>query len=302
MSKLVLDRYRGQTALLTTRHNKAKALALPLRAALDLTVKTVDLNTDRLGTFTGEVERRGTPLETAIKKARLGMKLTGGKIGLASEGSFGAHPTIPFITGCQEWIVLIDDDLKIQVCESIISAQTNYGHVEARSIDEISDFLSRVKFPSHGLIVRANQPEKSLISKVAQGLFNLPGPAKIHKGIQSRELLALAIQTCKSVSSDGIAFVSTDMRAHVNPTRMRVLRSLGVKLGRRMQSVCQTCQCPGFGVTSLEEFLPCHDCGFPSEIPSLEIHSCLRCNFKRRVPRKNKADTVESINCVRCNP
>ena len=66
-------RYFGAQAVLTTKHEKAKAIALQLKAALGLKLETVEVDTDVLGTFTGEIEREGTPKETAIKKARLGL-------------------------------------------------------------------------------------------------------------------------------------------------------------------------------------------------------------------------------------
>ena len=50
-------------------------------------VQGVDADTDVLGTFTGDVPRPGSPFETAVAKARIGMGLTGCSLGLASEGT-----------------------------------------------------------------------------------------------------------------------------------------------------------------------------------------------------------------------
>jgi hypothetical protein len=41
-----------------------------------------------LGTFSGEIERELTPLETLQKKIRMGMEELGLPLGIASEGSF----------------------------------------------------------------------------------------------------------------------------------------------------------------------------------------------------------------------
>ena len=88
--------YCERTASLATKHAKERAIARPFRFALGLEVSAPpDLDTDTLGTFTGEVPREGTPLEVCERKARLGMKVTGRSLGLASEGSFGPHPVIP---------------------------------------------------------------------------------------------------------------------------------------------------------------------------------------------------------------
>jgi len=55
------------------------------------------LDTDGLGTFTGEVERPAPPRETALLKARLAIETTGLPRALASEGSFGPHPALGFV-------------------------------------------------------------------------------------------------------------------------------------------------------------------------------------------------------------
>ena len=52
-----------------------------------MTVQDVLVDTDVFGTFAGEVERVGTPLETAVEKAQLGIKTTGNPFAIASEGS-----------------------------------------------------------------------------------------------------------------------------------------------------------------------------------------------------------------------
>lgn len=294
--------YYGKSITLTTKHKKADAFALPLRAGIGLKLNSEEVDTDQLGTFTGEIEREGTPLETAVKKARLGMKKTGSRLGLANEGSFGPHPLMPLIPGCQEIVVMLDDQLGIQVNESIISASTNFCHIEVRSIEESEDFLIRVKFPSHGLIVRPNKYQSSLLNKVSQIVSGKSAHALIHKGIQDRDSLASAILSCKDFSNDGLAHIETDMRAHMNPTRMRVLRSLGVKLARRLRSVCPNCNCPGFGITGAEGFLLCEDCGYPSEAPALEVHSCPKCQYGRTLPRKDGITRIKPMHCQRCNP
>jgi hypothetical protein len=92
--------YAGERAVIATMHGKEAAVAPVLLARLGLVVTTAaNLDTDALGTFTGEIPRAGTIREAAISKARLGMTATGLPIGIASEGSYGPHPNIPFIPG-----------------------------------------------------------------------------------------------------------------------------------------------------------------------------------------------------------
>ncbi len=294
--------YSGKTIVLATKHKKADALALPLKAGLGARLQQVDLDTDRLGTFTGEIERQGTPFDTAVKKARMGMTKTGSALGLANEGSFGPHPFIPFIPGCQELIVLIDDELGITVTESIITAQTNYRHIEVSRIEEAEEFLKNSKFPSHGLIVRPNKYRTSLLGKISRVITGELNDEPIYKGLRDKANLATAIDSCRESSFDGLARIETDMRAHMNPTRVRVLRTLGIKLARRLHSTCPECACPGYGVTAGAGFLPCEECGYPSEAPALEVNTCSKCKYQKTVPRRDGVTQIEANYCQRCNP
>ena len=79
-------------------HGKEKVIAPILEK--ELGVKVIlpqNFDSDQFGTFTGDKARTGNQLEAARLKVQAAMKLTGADIGIASEGSFGAHPSIPFI-------------------------------------------------------------------------------------------------------------------------------------------------------------------------------------------------------------
>jgi len=110
--------YAGRAAVLATRHGKERLLGRPLRVTPGLRLRVPpDLDTDALGTFTGEVARVGTPLEVARRKARLGMEAMGLPLGLASEGSFGPHPTIPFLPADHELLLFVDDERGVETVE-----------------------------------------------------------------------------------------------------------------------------------------------------------------------------------------
>ncbi|MBU3646369.1 MAG: hypothetical protein FGM49_06150, partial [Candidatus Nanopelagicaceae bacterium] len=77
-----LHPYRGTTAAIATKHLKEQIIA-PIFVELGVSLEVAAVDTDLLGTFTGEIEREGTPKEVAIRKARLGMAATGLAYGLA---------------------------------------------------------------------------------------------------------------------------------------------------------------------------------------------------------------------------
>jgi hypothetical protein len=110
-----------------------------------------------------------------------------------------------------ELMVFVDDERGTVVTESVIAEKTNYNHLVVLPGEAADEFLQRVGFPNHGLIVRPNEGE------VASALT---------KGIVDTDSLRRAIAAAAAVSSDGRARVETDMRAHFNPTRMKSLALL----------------------------------------------------------------------------
>ena len=88
----------NQQVSLATKHRKEQTVSRPLRSGLGFRIVVNEqIDTDAFGTFTGEIERPGSPREVLLQKARLGMEITGLSLGIASEGSFGPHPSMPFI-------------------------------------------------------------------------------------------------------------------------------------------------------------------------------------------------------------
>ena len=105
--------YARATFCLLSRHGKEQVIAPALAQAFAAAVEVVgDIDTDALGTFTREVPRPGTQLETARRKARLGMERSGRALGLSSEGAFHAGPVGSWNT---ELVLLLDDERGIEV-------------------------------------------------------------------------------------------------------------------------------------------------------------------------------------------
>ncbi len=62
---------QGARACLTTRHGKLRAVAKPLRDLVGLDVyEEATIDTDALGTFSGEIERVGTPVQVVPPTGR----------------------------------------------------------------------------------------------------------------------------------------------------------------------------------------------------------------------------------------
>lgn len=280
----------NQPVVLATKHAKERAIARPLRVGLGFRVVIPEnIDTDVLGTFTGEVERPGSMREVALAKARLGMEETALALGMASEGSFGPHPSSPFFPADYELLVFADDANGFHVFEQILTTETNFAHIEVSSFDGLADFLLRVMFPSHAVIARPNRS--------AGGKTPI-----IWKGLQSPEAVRQAIKSCLEVSDDGLVHVETDMRAQFNPKRMRVIRQLAVKLARRLRERCSSCGTPGFGIVDRKPGLPCELCGLPTMLARAEIHACPKCGFQKEFPLPDAPHKADARYCQFCNP
>lgn len=280
--------YSGRIAALATKHEKQRALAGPLLRSLGIKlIVPASLDTDTLGTFTGEVERTGTAAEVALRKARLGMEALNLDLGLASEGSFGPHPFMPFASSGLEILIFVDDAEGYSVMERILTPKTNFAHLECATLSAAEHFAAGAGFPKHALIVRP---------------VGNADPALIKKGIVSRAGLASAFARAIEASHTGRVSVETDMRAHMNPTRMGVLRQLGKQLARRLRNHCTRCKCPGFGLVGVERGLPCEVCREPTEMLRHEIHGCPRCDQKHMLPRSDGRTSASPQYCPDCNP
>jgi hypothetical protein len=242
------------------------------------------LNTDLLGTFSGEVARLADPLTTARKKCELALDLSGCDLALASEGSFGPHPAAFFLPANEEWLLLVDRKNNLEIHARHLSLETNFSGEEFKNIEELEAFASKVGFPSHGLILRKSKEE-------------LTG---MQKGIRDPTLLRTS--AVHLLETEGSGYVETDMRAMFNPCRMQVIGETAQLLLQKLTSHCPSCQVPGFSVTSAEPGLPCSLCGTPSSAALTHLLVCNHCQHQERVSFPDGKKTEDPQYCQVCNP
>jgi hypothetical protein len=256
-----------------------------MEASLKVTVSVANgLNTDLLGTFSGEVARIADPLTTARKKCELAMDLTGCDLVLASEGSFGAHPAAFFLPANEEWLLLLDRKNGLEIHARHLSLETNFSAQEFHNLEELDAFASKVGFPSHGLMLRRSKD-------------NLEG---LLKGITDPEQLRTA--AILLLETQGYGFVETDMRALFNPSRMQVIEETAQLLVQKLNSICPSCQLPGFTVTAAEPGLPCSLCGTPSSAALAHLMVCNHCQHQEKVDFPHGKKTEDPQYCQVCNP
>ena len=157
-----------------------------------------------------------------------------------------------------------------------MSERTNFAALEVAPGADIGAFLAAVGFPQHALVVHAG--------------------GKLVKGVISRAHLD------RLLAAGGPVHLEADMRAHMNPTRMREIARLAERLARRIASPCPACGAPGFGVTAAQCGLPCADCGAPTQLVSHVIETCALCQHQQRQPRPDGRVSSTPAECPECNP
>lgn len=280
-----MDNFRGRVLLIATRHGKEGVLAPILESGLGVVCRVVpELDTDQLGTFTGEVERVLSPLDAAREKCRLAMEMTGHDLAVASEGSFGPHPSVSFLPADEELLLLVDRRHALEIAVRECSLRTNFSSAQVSTEDELMSFARGVSFPSHALILRGGPADTS----------------GIIKGLTRTDELLAGFQTL--LERQGSVRVETDMRAMCNPTRMGVIEGAGRKLLGLCLSACPACGHPGFTVREVRTGLPCADCGAPTRGLLARILRCEGCGYRREETHPDGIDPEDPGRCDVCNP
>lgn len=282
--QLISTYLEHRTCWMATQHGKGETLA-PLFRELGIDLQTpAALNTDALGTFTGEIERKGSPREVARQKCTLALELYGGDMAVASEGSFGSHPEVAFIPQHHELLFIVDRRFEWEAEVSLSTSDTNYAAAEVQNTTELTEFLTRVKFPSHAVIL---SPSPTQLGEIIKGIT------------RTQQVLQKAEEWLEMYGS---CYVQTDMRAHFNPTRMRHIERVGRALISKITRFCPSCSKPGFGAESWEAGLPCEACRFPTRSPLAKQLTCLSCGFEERLPYPYGKRFEDAAYCPLCNP
>lgn len=277
--------FKGRRLLIATKHEKEKVIAPILERELGVQCfVSTNFDTDLLGTFTGEIDRKEDSITTVRNKCLMAMELNNCDMCIASEGSFGSHPSIFFAHADDEFLLFIDKKNNLEIIARELSMNTNFNGSVISSKKELDEFAERVKFPSHGLIVRKDENDF----------------VEIEKGITDWEKLTEVYHHL--IKQHGSVYVETDMRAMYNPTRMSVIENVAKKLAEKINSLCPSCSIPGFGVTDGKRGLPCQYCNFPTRTTLSYIYSCQKCSYTQEEKYPNNKHFEDPMYCDICNP
>lgn len=252
--------FENRCVAMLTKHGKEKIIKPIMENATGCTLVAVNqFDTDVLGTFTREIKREKTQLETARQKIQIGMSMLKTDVGMASEGSFGQHPLM-LIPWNVEIVLLQDKKTNLEIFGIYQGAETNLRHLITNSYAEVLDFVKIIGFPEHYVIMRPDNENSKFVIK----------------DINSFEKLKMFFEITVLNSESGNVFIETDMRAHANPTRMKNIEKATLNLITKLHSFCPQCGSPGYIVTDVILGLPCENCGMETR---LTIKNILRCHM-----------------------
>jgi len=282
----ILGRWQGAACVLATMHGKERVITSVVNEALGLEVVVPQsFDTDTFGTFTRDVKRHGDQLQAARAKANAAMDLSGIDIALASEGSFGQHPQLPFLPSNLEVVVLVDRKQGIEVVGQARASHPRGEGQLVRSADEAVEVATSWGFPEQGVIVRHSKDSNRHIYKEIATATELRE--------SSERLLAGWLRTS--------VYLETDMRAHRCPARMNNIRAATADLVANCKRTCPSCSAPGFVVKGVVRGLPCELCGIATDGVKEQIYACSVCTYEVAVPQADR-ETASAAECQRCNP
>ena len=182
-------------------------------------------------------------------------------------------------------LLFYDRNRDLFITEYEISTDTNHSELEIFksniNTDSYFKWLNQVQFPSHGLVIKSG-------SKI------------INKGICSIDELNHAIEDSFKKYTD--LKLETDMRAMMNPSRMKVIANLASKLASKVATNCIKCDTPGFGNIEKSEYLRCEICHNKTRIPQFIDKKCLKCDYYERQEIDASRQYANPQYCDYCNP
>lgn len=277
--------FHGRKLLIATKHKKEDVIA-PL-VAEELKIECIapdQFDTDRFGTFTGEIEREDDAVSTARNKCLEAMNQYNFDLGIASEGSFAPHPSLFFLNANEETLIFIDKQNELEIIARAISTETNYDGKVIMNEEELISFSEKVQFPSHALILCKADRDKS---DTVKGITDW-----CHLKTSFHHLM----------KKHGSVYAQTDMRAMCNPSRRKVIESATYKLIEKIRCCCPECKTPGFGISHAKAGLPCDRCHFPTRSVICHIYTCKKCGFIKEEQYPYKKTTEDPTYCDLCNP
>lgn len=271
-----------QKAFVATKHGKDVILRSVFGAQWGLDVAALDVDTDLLGTFSGEVPRPGDVRSTLRAKVSMALDVRpDAEVVLATEGSFGADPVLGWVPLHEEVLLWSWPRYGKELWVAHRSHDTNFSSIDSAEWTEVQRWALRVGFPTAHVILRDAQGQV-----LAKGIND---PTEFER-------------MWRAAAEGGAPRVETDMRADRNPKRQEALRALAIKVVEAFEALCPNCRFPGFVARPAEPGAPCSACGSATRRPRLLKAECTECGQVEVRDSEDQLMGVDPAICDRCNP
>ena len=212
------------------------------------------------------------------------MALTQTRIGLASEGAFGADPFGGWMPWNTELLLWVDEERQLEI-KGIAQGPAQSLSRWIEITDQLDKLASEAQFPLHYLNLRPAHED----------------PQYMVKGLRDKASLLQAFEQAKQASSNGLVLVENDLRAFGNPTRQGVIRNALQDLLRQLTSRCPQCASPGYWIAQRIPGLPCKACAHPTQLPIAQRWRCPACQHEAEESLLTRQGADPSL-CDVCNP
>lgn len=267
-----------------TKHGKLSQIAPAFDGLKAWQLELAQIDTDEFGTFSGEVERTLSPRETVIEKAKAGARSLGLDYGIASEGTIGMHPHLPFINSDYELMAFVCLSKDVVVVESFLSAHITAYSQDVSHFSDLDEIFRRLDLPNHA----ANIVVETKLGR------------QVHKGFTDVNELRKIIENHLADDTQSIR-VESDFRAMNSPSRQANIAICAQRLAQRVGAKCPRCSHFGWGRIGYEYGLPCASCGLLNEsVASGERLGCPSCDFVELNELAQEA--IDPSRCEFCNP
>lgn len=267
-----------------TKHGKLAQIQPVFDLLPEWELKLAEIDTDQFGTFSGEIPRVLPPKEAAIEKARAGAHALGLDYGLASEGTIGAHPHIPFINADTEILALVCLSKDFAIVETFVSTEIFAKSLTVTQDSDLEAVALEMDIPNHAVNIYLGKSKSKIL----------------HKGITSSgDFTSFVRQSLEEHGQD--LLVESDFRAMSSPSRQANIAACAEKLVRRIQTCCPECKEIGWGKVGYEYGLPCIQCDQVSlSTAHSDVYGCVTCPHKELVSLG--LESIDPSRCGSCNP
>ncbi|MDM7861503.1 hypothetical protein QTP81_12950 [Alteromonas sp. ASW11-36] len=277
-------------AAIATLHHKDRYIAAPLQSALQWQVTAyTDFDTDALGTFSGEIQRKLAPLDCAIEKARQALNAESVDFGLGNEGSFNADPFM-LCTVNQELVVAVDEQGEV-LATGKHTAPINIDIIELAAHDwsskstEVDEFIQRLPTNQAAILIAKDQQQAIV---------------EVHKPLLEQSAIFVALDQASSNPNVWLLELTYDLRAMHCPQRQVNITRAAEDLARRLTHHCPSCSAVDFVAEDSIAGLPCELCGSPTSATKAIIARCKHCGYEETTAVS--AAVASAAQCSLCNP